>query len=182
MASRGWALTCVGVHVSICVCFCVMARYGAFSSISHMTSLPKACGTVDGGRKGIKTILSLCSSAPPLPAATCTTHTLSHTHEDAVTFINRVTTQTQSNHNVGALNRTPDQQWFRTTQLKETRSLGNRLVFCTRPTWPTMTCRSLYLSQGAVYCETKLTTLACHTAYYLALSCASFHITVIIYN
>lgn len=65
----------------LCV-LCAMARYGAFSSISHMTSLPKACDTVDGGRKRIKMVLSLCSSTPPLPAATCTTHTLSHTRSD----------------------------------------------------------------------------------------------------
>lgn len=35
------------VCVSVCVRLCVMARYGAFSSISHMPSLPKACGIVE---------------------------------------------------------------------------------------------------------------------------------------
>lgn len=46
MASRGRTSACMDVCVSICVCLRVMARYGAFSSISHMPSLPKACGIV----------------------------------------------------------------------------------------------------------------------------------------
>lgn len=52
---------CVCHH---CVRLCVMACYGAFSSISHMPSLPKACGIVEEKKNGINVILSLCSSSP----------------------------------------------------------------------------------------------------------------------
>ncbi len=75
MASRGRTATCVGVCVCHhCVCLCVMACYGAFSSISHMLSLPKACGIVEE-KNGINVILSLCSSSPQSLFLPLHTHT-----------------------------------------------------------------------------------------------------------
>lgn len=82
MASRGRTSPCAGV----CVCqhLCVMARCGAFSSISHMPSLPKACGIVEE-KNWIKVILSLCSSSPQSLSSCFYTH--SHTHTAPHLFI-----------------------------------------------------------------------------------------------
>lgn len=54
---------CLWQCVDVCVHSWVMACYRAFSTISHMPSLPKACGIVKE-KNWIKVILSLCSSSP----------------------------------------------------------------------------------------------------------------------
>ena len=84
------------MHWCVCqrLCVCVMARYGALSSISHMPSLPKACGIVEE-KNWIKVILSLCSSSPQSLSSCLNTHN-THTH----------TTHNTHTHSIHACSRT----------------------------------------------------------------------------